>query len=55
MAEEEELIFGIWTKEEFVDDIVFGIFTALIGFITGVGYKMLSKYLAKHKWFEEEK
>lgn len=55
MAEEEgDLIFGIWTKEDFVDDIVFCLFAALVGFLTGVGYKMLSKWLAKHKWFEGE-
>ena len=57
MAEEEngeDLIFGLWTKEDFADDIVFCLFAALIGFLTGVGYKMLSKWLAKHKWFEGE-
>lgn len=54
MAEEEDLIFGIWTKEDFVDDMVFCLFAALIGFLTGVGYKFLSKYLEQHKWFKEK-
>jgi hypothetical protein len=53
MAEEEDLIFGIWTKEEFVDDVVFCLFGMLIGFLSAFGYKFISRYLDRHKWFKE--
>jgi len=52
--EEEEKIFGVWTKEEFFDDLVFGLFAMLVGFLTGFFYKFVSRWLAGHKWFEEE-
>lgn len=54
MAEEEEMIFGLWTREEFTDDLVFVAFGALVGFITAFGYKFLSRWLEQHKWFKQE-
>lgn len=51
---EEEKVFGVWTKEEFFDDLVFGLFAMLVGFLTGFFYKFVSRWLAGHKWFEEE-
>lgn len=60
MAEEtaeevkEELIFGLWSREEFADDVVFIAFAGLIGILTAFGYKFISKWLAQHKWFKKE-
>jgi hypothetical protein len=34
--------------------MAFCLFAALIGFLTGVGYKFLTKYLEQHKWFKEK-
>lgn len=52
--EAEEKIFGVWTKEEFTDDLVFGLFAMLVGFLTAFSYKFVSRWLAGHKWFEGE-
>jgi hypothetical protein len=59
MAEEakEKRIMGVWTKEEFMDDLVLGIFGALVGFFSALLYMYLSRWLHEHKWFaakEEE-
>jgi len=52
--EEEEKILGVWTKEEFMDDIVFGLFTMVIGFVMGFVSKFVSRWLKQHKWFKKE-
>ena len=54
MAEEEEKILGVWTKEQFMDDIFFGLFTMAIGFVMGFVSKFVSRWLAQHKWFKKE-
>jgi len=52
--EEEEKILGVWTKEQFMDDIFFGLFTMAIGFVMGFVSKFVSRWLAQHKWFKKE-
>jgi len=52
--EEEEKILGVWTKEEFMDDIVFGLFTMVLGFLMGFISKFASRWLKQHKWFKKE-
>jgi hypothetical protein len=47
----KELIMGVWTKEEFYDDLVLGIFGALVGFFTALIYMYLTRWLHEHKWF----
>jgi hypothetical protein len=50
----EELIMGVWTKEEFYDDIVLGIFGALVGFFSALMYMALTRWLHNHNWFGGE-
>ena len=47
MAEEEteELVFGIWEREDFMDSLVFSLFAAVVGFLTAFLYKAVSTYL----------
>ena len=57
MAEEEteELVFGIWEREDFMDSLVFSLFAALVGFLTAFLYKAVSTYLEGHSWYGEVK
>jgi hypothetical protein len=45
---------GVWTKEEFYDDLVLGLFGALVGFFTALMYMALTRWLHNHNWFGGE-
>jgi len=54
MSEEEQLILGVFTREELTDAVMMGLVTAILGFFFGMLTKMAAAYFAGHKWFEEE-
>jgi len=52
---DEKKILGVWTKEEFMDDLTFSFLASMIGFMTGFLYRGMSRFLSETKWFKEEK
>lgn len=54
VEEEEELVFGIWEQEEFMDKLLFSLFVGLAGAASAFLYSLVSSWLDKHKWFDEK-
>jgi len=46
----EDKILGIWTKDEFIDTIIYASITAVITFFLTFLYRYISKWLELKKW-----
>lgn len=44
-------VVGVWDKEQLMDALVFALFVAGGTFITSIGYKYMSAWLAETNWF----
>lgn len=46
----ERKILGVWTKDEFMDTIVYAVVVAIVSFGLTFFYRYLSKWLELKKW-----
>jgi len=46
----EGRILGVWTKDEFVDTIIYAIVVAIVSFCLTFFYRYLGKWLELKKW-----
>jgi len=50
MAEEDKKILGVWTKDEFIDSLIYAAVVAVVSFSLTLFYRYLSKWLELKKW-----
>jgi len=46
----ERRILGVWTKDEFIDSLIFALVAAIVTFAITLFYRYLSKWLELKKW-----
>lgn len=47
---DEDLILGIWTKDEFIDSLIFAAVAGIMTFGATLFYRYISKWLELKKW-----
>lgn len=51
---EENLYFGVWTNEEFMDTLMIGAVAMIIAFCATFVSKLAAEYFIKQQYFDEE-
>jgi len=47
---DEKKILGVWTKDEFIDSLIYSTVVAIVSFVLTMFYRYLSKWLQLKKW-----